>query len=312
MMKLKLLIVALLFTVSLSVSAQLLHENRQQKFPKDIPAGNYSGITALGNDRYAVVCDKSVDGFFVFHIDIDSVSGRIVSVANEGIVASGSRNRDQEAVAYRPSSHTLFVSGEADNQVLEYSLQGKRTGRSLAVPHLFGQLERNYGLEALCYDSISRRFFAMSERPVRGDSLLRLAVFDDNGRLLQMYAYNLDAVPQKRRGVLVNGVSELCALGDDRLLVLERTVRVPPLRIGAYVETRLYIVCPEKDSLLQKTLLCRFRTRLNIMRQNFANYEGMCVARRLADGRKIILLIADSQNQYKGLLRDWLKTLIIR
>ena len=101
--------------------------NRQQKFPKDIPAGNYSSITPIGNDRYAVVSDKSDDGFFVFHIDIDTVSGRILSVSNEGFRASGKPNRDQEGIAYQPYTHTLFISGEADN---------RRRGGSCRYRHL--------------------------------------------------------------------------------------------------------------------------------------------------------------------------------
>ena len=64
------LIVALLCAVPLSVSAQLLRANKQQKFPKDIPVGNYSGITPIGNDRYAVVSDKTTDSrsnsFFIY------------------------------------------------------------------------------------------------------------------------------------------------------------------------------------------------------------------------------------------------------
>jgi hypothetical protein len=38
----------------------------------------------------------------------------------------------------------------------------------------------------------------------------------------------------------------------------------------------------------------------------------MCVARRLSDGSIILLMVADSQNRSHGILRDWLKTLIIR
>ena len=53
-----------LVTVGLSV----LTISAQQYFPKEIPAGNYSGICAIGDDRYAVVSDKSAEeGFFVFH-----------------------------------------------------------------------------------------------------------------------------------------------------------------------------------------------------------------------------------------------------
>jgi len=285
---------------------------QQQKFPKDIPAGNYSGITPIGDDRYAVVSDKSDDGFFIFHIDIDTVSGRILSVRNEGFRSSGQPTRDQEGIAYQPYSRTLYVSGEADNRILEYTLDGVRTGRQLQVPDVFGRFSHNYGLESLCYDAETRQFFSVSERPAEGDSLLRLTVFDDNGKLRRQYAYSLDKVKPKRKGTLVNGVSELCALGDGRLLVLERTVRVPKLKIGSYVDCRLYEVRPSADEQLHKDLVYSFRTKINLTRRNFANYEGLCVAKKLSDGRLILLLIADSQNQYRGLLRDWLKTVIIR
>ena len=47
-------------------------ENAQHTFPETIPAGNYSGITWLGGDLYAVVSDKSKeDGFFIFEIKLD-------------------------------------------------------------------------------------------------------------------------------------------------------------------------------------------------------------------------------------------------
>ena len=295
MTRINILIVALLCAVPLSVSAQQLRLNRQQKFHDDMPAGNYSGITPIGDDRYAVVSDKTADGFYVFHISIDSVSGRIVSVGNEGFRPSGHDSRDQEGIAWCPRTHTLFISGEADNQILEYDADGRRTGRRLQVPATFSQLSGNYG-----------------ERPARSDSLLRLTAFDDSGRVVAQYAYALDGVKPKRRGTLVNGVSELCALGDGRLLVLERTLRVTPLKIGSYAETRLYVVSPTADAQpLAKSLLCSFRTRINLFRRNFANYEGLCVARRCADGTLVLLLIADSQNRYRGLLRDWLRTIVV-
>ena len=83
---------------------------RGQSYSKSVPSGNYSGITWLGDDRYAVVSDKSADGFFVFHIDIDTVSGRIRSVENEGFHPSGHPSRDQEGIAWNPYSRTLFIS----------------------------------------------------------------------------------------------------------------------------------------------------------------------------------------------------------
>ena len=52
--------------------------NRQQRFKRTVPPANYSGIAHIRDNLYAVVDDKSPkDGFYLFAIDIDSVSGRI-------------------------------------------------------------------------------------------------------------------------------------------------------------------------------------------------------------------------------------------
>ena len=98
---------------------------KPQKFHKVLPPGNYSGITALGDNRYAIVSDKSEeDGFFVLKIVIDSIKGRITSFENEGFRSSGLPNRDMEGICYRPSTNTVFISGEKDNEVYEYTLDG--------------------------------------------------------------------------------------------------------------------------------------------------------------------------------------------
>ena len=60
-----------LFPLSMMAQDSLVIERKQQSFPTQIPAGNYSGITYLGNEQYAVVSDKSdTDGFFLFQISL--------------------------------------------------------------------------------------------------------------------------------------------------------------------------------------------------------------------------------------------------
>ena len=107
------------------------------------------------------------------------------------------------------------------------------------------------------------------------------------------------------------GVGGLAALEDGRIVVLERELYFPKKQIGSYCLVKLYIVDPTKyqpGETLSKTLLTTFRTRFNLRRRNFANYEGICVGPKLADGRQLLILICDSQNQYKGVMRDWFKT----
>jgi hypothetical protein len=278
---------------------------RQQQFRKSVPAGNYSGITSLGNDRYAVVSDKSAsDGFYIFRMPVDTVKGCILEAECEGFFSSGQKNRDMEDIAYRPSSRTIFICGESDNEIYEYSLDGKRTGRRLQMPLEFAKVASNLGLESLTYDTFSCRFFTTTERPLPNDSLLRIQSFGDDLLPRQQYLYRPDA-PLSRKYYW--GVSALCALGDGRLLVLERQLRIPRLKIGAKAVVRLYVVdtgmasAGQTDSLpmlLKKTLLLEFTTS----NHRFANYEGICMPYP-----HWLFLVADSQNRYKGVLRDWMR-----
>lgn len=276
-----------------------LFSQRFQKFPREIPAGNYSGICAIGDDCYAVVSDKAEeDGFFVFKMQIDTLRGKIRKVENRGFRKSGLPNRDMEGVCYCPSSNSLFISGERDNEVYEYSLDGQRTGRRLALPEVFRRADSNYGLEALTYDRVRHLFFTTTEHPLKGDSVLRIQSFADNLLPAKQYFYRPDD-PQGK--VYLHGVSELCALSDGRLLVVERQVYVPRLKIGAKSIVRVYAVYPGDSACLEKHLVKEIRTRLTLTKRKFANVEGMC---EIASG--LWMMVADSQDQYKGVLRDWL------
>lgn len=275
-----------------------LFSQRFQKFPREIPAGNYSGICAIGDDCYAVVSDKAEeDGFFVFKMQIDTLRGKIRKVENRGFRKSGLSNRDMEGICYCPSSNSLFISGERDNEVYEYTLDGQRTGRRLALPEVFRRADSNYGLEALTYDRVRHLFFTTTEHPLKGDSVLRIQSFADNLLPAKQYFYRPDD-PQGK--VYLHGVSELCALSDGRLLVVERQVYVPRLKIGAKSIVRVYAVYPGDSTCLEKHLVKEIRTRLTLTKRKFANVEGMC---EIASG--LWMMVADSQDQYKGVLRDW-------
>lgn len=271
----------------------------QQHFPKEIPAGNYSGICALGDDCYAVVDDSAPeDGFCVFRLTVDTVRGRVTAAENLGRRSSGLPNRDMEGICYRRSTQTVFVSGEKDCEVYEYSLDGRRTGRRLAMPPEMKKARRNQGLEGLAYDERRGLFWVATERPLPGEKLLRIQCFGDDLQPRKQFLYRPDK-PVSRK--YYHGVSALCAMDDGRLLVLERQLYVPRLKLDACALVRIYEVIPKEQTLLEKRLLKEFSTRLTLTGRKFANYEGMCC---LSNGW--LLMIADSQHQYKGVLRDWL------
>lgn len=272
----------------------------QQRFHSQLPAGNYSGICPLGNHLYAVVDDKAPeDGFYVFRLVVDTLHGRITEAKNMGYRSSHLPNRDMEGICYRPSTLTLFISGEADNEVYEYTLEGQRTGRRLNMPSCYRQASHNLGLEALTYDTLAHRFYTTTERPLPGDSLLRIQSFGDDLQPLHQYLYRPDVPLSKRH---YYGVSAMCATGDGRLLVLERQIRVPKMKIGASTLIRIYEVHPDNvDRVMEKRLVHEFRTHLTLTSRTFANYEGLCCL-----SPRCLLLIADSQARYRHILSDWL------
>jgi len=310
------------------MTAQNVVLNKQRAFSKTVPAGNYSGIAWLGGNRYAIANDKSPSaGFHLMTIETDSLTGEILSVRADSFMTSGKPSRDEEGICYVPHTKTVFVSGEDDNQVLEYTLNGQETGRRLAVPEVFATAYENRGLEALTYNALTHRFWITSECTLKADgalpsmknktaSLLRLQSFGDDLLPREQYWYRTDSISvRKKKGHLAMGVSGLAALDDGRLVILERELFVPKKKIGAFDQVKLYIVNPalhQPGDTLQKTLLTTFRTKMNLKRQNFANYEGVCVGPRLADGSLLLLLVCDSQNQNRGVMKDWFMTVVVR
>ena len=319
----------------LFANAQHVVEHDQVKFPDSIPAGGYSGITWLGGDDYAVVTDNAAtDGYFLFRIKLDSI-GRISSAANLGFKGGEGGASDCEDVAWVPQLGTLFVTGEKDKQIRELSFEGKATGRKLPLPEAFKGTSSAYGIEALSYNAVTHRFWTTSESTLACDGVranatngvannLRLISFDDDLKPVRQYHYVMDvptAEVQPQNYAI--GVSAITALDDGRLLVLEREFAVLESKIGSYVNCKIYIVNPKdgqcsdfSDNILnvkplEKTLLAEWMTAIGLLDFSIANYEGMCLGPRLQDGGQVIVLVADSQNQYGGILSDWLKTFVI-
>lgn len=323
----------LLMTAFLPSMAQseptVVRELKQQSFPEWVPAGNYSGITSVGENTFAVVDDKSTAGAFcIFHIVQDKESGRIDSISFEGFRGTQTESRDAEGIAFNPHTGTLFISGEKDNRILEYDMEGKLTGRELAVPDEFHKATSNYGLESLTYNAATHLFWTTSESTLPKDgeqatstnkamNELRLQSFGDDLMPKRQYRYVMDVpVASSKAGNYAMGVSDLLALDDGTVIVLEREFFVPPMKIGAFVVCKLYAVKPTEHipygEPLTKRLLGSYRTQLSLFKHEVANYEGMTLGAQLNDGSQSIILVSDSQNQYAGVLKDFFKVIVLR
>lgn len=205
----------------------------------------------------------------------------------------------------------------------------------------------NYNFESLAFDSIRQYLWTIPESTLCKDgqpatpqnglaNQLRLMRFDwgkmkeesskKASRYMTAYAYQMDQPStHKKADIYVMGVSELCALPDGQLLVLEREAFIPKIKIGAFCKCKLYQINPlnseefsmeEKFSadtpFLEKRLLTEWKTGLSLSKRSFANYEGMCLGPKLEDGSQVVILLSDSQDQYAGVLKDWFKTIVIR
>lgn len=215
----------------------------------------------------------------------------------------------------------------------------------------------NYNFESLAFDSVRQYLWTIPESTLRKDGqpatpqnglanqlrLMRLnwGKIKENrnkeeyseevsskkaSRYMTAYAYQMDQPStHKKADIYVMGVSELCALPDGQLLVLEREAFIPKIKIGAFCKCKLYQINPlnseefalkEKFSsdtpFLKKRLLAEWKTGLSLSKRSFANYEGMCLGPKLEDGSQVVILLSDSQDQYAGVLKDWFKTIVIR
>ena len=336
----KLFLTLLLALISASTLAQtypkLVALNEQHHFKETVPKGNYSGITWLGGNRYAVVSDKTEhSGFYIFTLDIDLNTGDIKQVVSNGFFTSSAPNADEEGIAFHSGRHSIFIAREADNSICEYDLSGKLTGKQLLVPSSLRSASNVYGLESLNYNAATHLFWTTTESTLETDgkqaapmqlleNRLRLQAFDESLQPIAQYAYKMDkGTVNKPAQNYAMGVADMVALDNGVLLVLERELYVAPKKLGSFVKNKLYSVntntSQQIDSdkplidaspYMEKRLLTEWKTSLTLFHQDFANYEGMCLGPKLNDGSQVLILCADSQNQYGGILRDWFRTIV--
>ncbi len=319
------LITFLVFFCTGNALAQITMLAQQKMKRWGVPAANYSGITPIGDSRYAVVSDKQdSDGFYEFEIHQNDTTGRVEDIRIIAFHGNGGKQRDAEGIAFFPDN-TVFISAEDDQQVKEYRLDGTLTGRELAIPDQLkkNNIHSNYGFEALAYCGETGLFWTCTENTLKSDgdassdknpvpTRIRIQSFDRNMQPQRQFMYETDA-PQAQGEAkqMAFGVPELLALPDSTLLVLEREFLVTQGYLGSYVTNKIYKVHPERR---EKTLQAQWTTSLKLFSKTLANYEGMCLGAKLRDGRQTILLVSDSQGGYGNSLfrlKDYIRVGII-
>lgn len=313
-------------------------------------AGGYPCSPSVSLDRYSDALDKTTfRGTFVGNLsalarDTDgslaALSDRSVLIGLDGrshrpvratkITDEKGAVLDAEGLAVEPGGRYL-VSSETEPSVRRYDRSGALLGR-LPLPKALqvapaGRAQSNQTFEGLTLDPGSGTLTAAMEGQLAGDGkdsvgrpLLRFQTWQRKGsgtrpapyRLSRQYAYPVDA------GL---GVSEITALTDGRLLVLERgftagvgnTVRLylaDPRRasdvsgVGALPGGKA--VRPARKKLLADLGACpslgapAHQPQTNPLLDNI---EGMAITGRAPGGRLRVLLVSDDNESPKQITR---------
>jgi len=273
-----------------------------------IPLTGLSGVTWLGADRYAAVMDNS--RFVLRFRLVLAADGAGRSISDLELVTLAARH-DYEDIACRTGAAADVYLCEEDTPAIRFFrlTDGVERG-SLPLPAAFRNRRPNRGPEAIALDPDGRHLWTANEEALATDGpaaaarhgtvvrLVRLPIVA--GRPTSQIAYEVDPPHEFVRlagGTPLSGVVALVALGQGRLLVLERSAGpgLPPFT------SRLFLVdataaadvssierglSEHREALVPKTLLWSDSLGLNL--------EGLCRGPPLGADRQALVGISDN------------------
>lgn len=231
---------------------------------------------------------------------------------------------DLEAIRFDPTSDTLWYASEGSHDlgVDPFVAGANLDGRLVTswVPPMFtvatgkdrGPRE-NLAFEGLAFAADGDSLWVAMEGPLYQDgapstfdtaSLPRFTETDRDGNVLRQVAYQIEPLPEWDGPVMATtaGVSEILAIADDRLLVLERASIESDAGTSYFVSVYEVNVAAASDvsgvESLQDASFVPVSKRL-VLDLNAAgveplgNVEGMAWGPDLENGNQSIVLIAD-------------------
>ncbi len=297
----------------------------------DIPLGGLSGLTydpecdlfyALSDDRGYIAPPR----VYTLELRLDGPSVRpleVITLRDEQGRAFDDGVLDPESVALAPDG-TLWVGteGEAHRgvapRILGFRLDGALTSE-LEIPPAYlpadgSGVRSNHGFEGLSVNPGGSRIIAAVESALVQDgpnadlehgTVIRLVVFDpETRRAVAERAYRVEPVPDEPvppNAYRSIGVSEILALDDRRILVVERsfsagvgnTVRIFLADLASGDDLTGVASLPADLTPVDKTLVADLAD-LGIDPDNL---EGLSFGPSLADGRSTLVLVADNNFQ---------------
>jgi len=328
------LLVALIAALPVSaVDVEVMSVIAELELPVDlvdenVPLGGLSGLTydpacdlfyALSDDRGYVAPPRvytlklELDGPLVRPLEVITLRDERGEAVDDGIL-------DPEAVALAPSG-ALWVATEGDARglipprIMAFRLDGTML-HELEIPQSYLPAEgsgarSNLGFEGMSVSPNGSRIIAAVESALLQDgpnadldhgAVIRLVVFDAaTRRAVSERAYRVEPVPDKPRPPTAYrsiGVSEILALDDRRVLVVERsfsagvgnTVRIYLADLQTGDDITGVASLSAKVKPVHKTLIAD----LSDLGIDPDNLEGMSFGPMLADGRSTLVMVADN------------------
>lgn len=266
-------------------------------------ASELSGIAYAGGNSYYAVSDDDAR-VYPLTVTINPQTGWITdsTVGEELTLHAGS---DLEGIAVL--GDTLAISDEQGPAIRIHKRSNGNVVETLTLPSVFRSSRHNLGLEALSASSTGGLWTANEEAlSVDGavasftlGTVVRLQRFDSKFKADGQWAYITDSIPgdflAPGRDVERSGVSDLLALPNGDLLVLERALGAQTLFrsqlqqvsfAGATDTSALTHLDSAPFVAVSKALLWEEVFQA-------ANFEGAALGRRLSNGDYSVVLVSD-------------------
>ena len=329
----RLIAFALVSAVTAASAAVSITSGTEKSRPSGFPK-SASGITYAGGDTYYVVADNATAssdcpievGLYKVTMSF-SADGKTISSVSCGSRVELPMTTDLEAVAYDPASGNVWAADEQQKTIREYDPATGAVVSTLDVPPVLKQIQGNYGFESLTISGDGLTMWTANEESLSVDgprssfyvsATNRLVKFTrktvhDDWVLTAMYPYVTDKWTQMYSygSAGRRGISDLCALPDGSLLVLERELSTSTDGTGfsagwnVNLYYTIYRITPQamvmatdvKDVAGLKGggwTAIEKGNPVTVVDAVWKNYEGLCFGKRLSDSSCELVMLTDA------------------
>lgn len=259
-----------------------------------------------GGTTYLAVMDNSNK---LVHLSISLTSDGTISAA--ALMPGGGLSlidsRDFEDIAFRGVARdAVYLGDEGAPEIREYQLDTGALVRVLPRPGIFANRRANFGFESLSLNRTQNALWTANEEALTSDGSASTPTTGTWVRLLRydaatspptpaaQYAYQTQPMHGSAISGARSGVSQVVALPNGKLLVLERSFAFG----STFFQTRIYEVdvAAATDVASLGTLVGTTytpATKRLLYSGDQTNLEGLCLGPKLPDGSYAVLGIVD-------------------